>query len=85
MRVDPVHHEGGYGAWCVILAGIAGGLQVVQHLLVNVAEMLSIGQIVEIDLIDFVYDLPHELAGFHIVVSVLENVLDHAAAITRLR
>jgi hypothetical protein len=83
-RVDPVHHEGGDGARGVILARIAGRLQVIQDLLVDVAEVLALGQIVEIDGVDLVHDLPHELAGLHVVVCVLENVFDHAAAVARL-
>ena len=44
MRVDAVDHEGGDGARRVILARIAGRLQVVENLLVDVAEMLALGR-----------------------------------------
>ena len=74
MRIDAIHHEGGDGARRVILARIAGRLQIVEDLLVDVAEMLALGQIVEIDLVDLVDDLPHQLAGLHVVVGVLEHV-----------
>ena len=84
LRVDAVHHEGGDGARRVILARVAGALQVVEDLLVDVAEMLALGEVVEIDLVDLVDDLPHELAGLHVVVGVLEHIADHAAAVALL-
>jgi hypothetical protein len=43
--------------------------------------MLALSQIVEIDFVDPVHDLPHELAGFHVVVGILEHVLDYAPPI----
>ena len=49
LRVDAVRHEGGDGARRVVLAGVAGRLQVVENLLVDVAEVLAFGQVVEID------------------------------------
>jgi hypothetical protein len=42
-------HEGGDGARGVIFARIAGRLQIGEDLLVDVAEMLALGQIIEID------------------------------------
>ena len=84
LRVDAVHHEGGDGARRVVLARIAGALQVVEDLLVDVAEVLPLGEIVEIDLVDLVDDLPHQLAGLHVVVGVLEHVAHDAAAVALL-
>ena len=84
LRVDAVDHEGGDGARRVVLAGIAGRLQVVEDLLVDVAEVLALGEIVEIDLVDLVDHLPHQLAGLHVVVGVLEHVAHHAAAVAGL-
>ena len=84
MRVDAIHHEGGDGARRVVFAGVAGALQVVEDLLVDVAEVLALGEVVEIDLVDLVDDLPHELAGLHVVVGVFEHVAHHAAAVARL-
>ena len=69
-RIDSVGHEGGDGAGRVVLTRVAGGLQVVQDLLVDVAEVLALGQIVEIDLADSVDHLAHQLAGFHVVDGV---------------
>ena len=41
--VNAVHHERGDGARGVILACVAGVLQVVEYLFVNVAKMLALG------------------------------------------
>ena len=49
LRVDAVDHEGGDGARRVVLARVAGALQVVEDLLVDVAEVLALGQVVEVD------------------------------------
>ena len=81
LRVDPIHHEGGHGAGRVVLAGIASRLQVVEQVLVDVAKMLPLGEVVEVDLVDLVHHLPQQMAGFHIVVGVLEHVFDHTATI----
>ena len=84
MRVDAVGHEGGDGARRVVFAGVAGRLQVVEELLVELAEVLALLQVVEIDLVDAVDHLPHQLAGFHVVVGVLEHVAHDAAAVAGL-
>ena len=84
LRVDAVDHERGDGARRVVFAGVAGALQVVEDLLVDVAEVLALGEVVEVDLVDLVDDLPHQLAGLHVVVGVLEHVADHAAAVAGL-
>ena len=55
-------------------------MQVVEQLFVNVAEVLALGEVVEIDAADFIDDLPHELAGFHVVVGILEHAFDNAGA-----
>ena len=49
LGVDAIHHEGGDGARSVVLARVAGALQVVEDLLVDVAELLALGQVVEVD------------------------------------
>ena len=84
LRVDAVGHEGGDSARRVILARIAGALQVVEDLLVDVAEVLALGQVVEVDLVDLVDHLPHQLAGFHVVVGVLEHVAHDPRAVLRV-
>jgi hypothetical protein len=82
-RVDHLDHEGGDGAGGVVFARVAGGLQVVEDLLVDVAEVLALGQVVEVDAVDLVDHLPHQLAGFHVVVGVLEHIADDAGARAR--
>ena len=84
LRVDAVDHEGGDGARGVVLARVAGALQVVEDLLVDVAEVLALGQVVEVDAVDLVDHLAHELAGLHVVVGVLEDVAHDAAAVAWL-
>ena len=77
MRVDLLYHEGGDGTGSVVFASVARVLKVVQQLFVKVAEVLAFGQRIEIDLVDLVDHLPHERAGFHVVVGVLEYRPDH--------
>ena len=80
LGIDAIGHEGGDGARRVVLARIAGALQVVQDLLVDIAEVLALGEVVEVDGVDLVDHLAHELAGLHVVVGVLEDVTHDAAA-----
>ena len=80
-RVDLLDHELGDGARRVELAGVAGGLQVVEQLLVDVAEHVAVVGGVEVDVVDLVDDLPHQRAGLHVVVGVLERRADRAPAI----
>ena len=74
FRVDHPRHEGGHGARRVVFARVAGRLQVIQDLLVDVAEVLAFGQIVEVDSVNLVDDLPHQLSRLHVVVGILEHI-----------
>ena len=85
LRVDAVRHERGDGARRVVLASVPGALQVVEDLLVDLAEVLPLGEVVEVDLVDLVDDLAHQLARLHVVVGVLEHVADDAAAVAWAR
>jgi hypothetical protein len=58
MRVDAIDHEGGDGARRVIFAGIPRRLQIVEQLLIKLAEVPPLVEIVEIDLIYLVDHLP---------------------------
>ena len=73
FRVDHQGHERGHGSRRVVFARVAGRLQVVQDLLVDVAEVLARSQAVEVDAVDLVDNLPHQLAGLHVVVGILEH------------
>ena len=84
LGVDAVGHEGGDGSWGVVLAGVAGGLQVVEDLFVDVAKVLARGQVVEVDIVDLVDHLAHQLAGLHVVVGILEDIAHHPAAVSGL-
>ena len=77
-------HERRHRAWGVVLAGIAGALEIVEDLLVHVAEVLLLGEVVEVDLVDLVDHLAEQLARLHVVVGVLEDGTDDALAV-RLR
>ena len=82
LRVDAVRHERSDGARRIVFARIAGALQVGEDLFVDVAEVLPLGQIVEVHFVDFVNDLAHQLAGLHVVVGVLEYIAHNAAAVS---
>jgi hypothetical protein len=45
VRIDAVRHEAGDGARRVLLARVPGALQVVQNLLVQLAEVLALGEV----------------------------------------
>ena len=82
VRVDPVDHEGGHRPRGVVFPRVPRRLQVVENLFVDVAEVLTLGEVVEIDRGDLVDDLTDQLTRFHVIVGVLEDVLDDAAAVT---
>ena len=79
--VDAIHHKSGDGARSVILARVAGALQIVEQLFVDVAEVFALGQVVEVHAADLVNHLPHQLAGLHVVVGVFKHAPHHAAAV----
>ena len=56
-------------------------MQVVENLFVDVAKMLAFAQVVEVDFVDFVDHLAHQLAGFHVVVGILEHGANHASPV----
>ena len=78
--IDLVDHELGDGARGVELARVAGALQVLEDLFVEVVEEVALGLVVEVDLVDLVDDLAQQLAGLHVVVGVLEHRLHDVAA-----
>jgi hypothetical protein len=55
-------------------------LQIVEDLFVDVAEVLALAQVVEVDAVDLVDHLAHELAGLHEVVGVFKHVAHGAGA-----
>ncbi len=82
--VDLPGHELGDRARGVVLAGVTGRLQVVEDLFVDIAEVLALGEVVEVDAIDLVDYLTHQMAGLHVVEGVFEHAVDHAPAIAGL-
>src|SRR5437762_2812214 len=41
--------------------------------------MLTLGQVVEVHAVDLVDNLPHELAGLHVIVRILKDIPHDAA------
>ena len=81
MRINPIRHERRHGPRSVVLAGVARALEVVEDLFVDVAEVLPLGQVIEIDVVDLIDHLPHQLTRLHVVVCVFEDVADDAPAV----
>ena len=81
LRVDTLGHERRHRSRRVVLAGVSGTLEVVEDLLVDIAEVLLLGEVIEVDFIDLVDDLPQQLAGLHVVVRVLEDVPNDTLAV----
>src|ERR1700688_901313 len=84
MGIDTAHHESSNGSGRVILSRVASALQVSKYLLVDVAEVLPLSQIIKIHFVNFVNDLPHQLAGLHVVVRVLKHIADDTSAVPLL-
>ena len=85
LRVDHVDDELGRGARGVELAGVAGALEVLEELLVDVAEHVAGLGVVEVDVVvDLVDDLAHERAGLHVVVGVLEHAAQQLGPLASL-
>ena len=80
LGVGHVDHELGHGARGVVLAGVAGALQVAQDLLVQVVEQVAFLHRVEVDLVDLVDHLADQRARLHVVVGVGKDVLHDVAA-----
>ena len=80
LGVDTVDDELGDGARGVKLTRVAGALQVLEDLLVDVAEGVAVFGVVEVDLADLVDDLADQGAGLHVVVGILEDVADDLGA-----
>ena len=84
-RVDLLDDELGDGARRVELAGVAGGLEVLEQLLVDVAEHVAVVGGVEVDAVDLVDHLAHQRAVLHVVVGILEGHADEAGDLVRRR
>jgi hypothetical protein len=55
-----INHKGGDSAESEIFSRVAGTLQIAQQLLVKNTEILTLSQVVEVSIADFVDDLPPE-------------------------
>ena len=81
--IDLLDDELGHGARGVKLARIAGGLEILEELLVDVAEHVAVIGGIEVDAVDLVDDLPHEGAVLHVVVGILEGHADETRDLVR--
>jgi hypothetical protein len=73
--VDELHHRLRDGPRRVELAGVACRPQIVEDLLVDVAQVGAGGEVVELDRLVELFDHPqHQGAGLHVVVGVLEHL-----------
>ena len=81
---QPVDNELGDCARSVELTRVARALQVFQYLFINRAEGVAISGAVEVDLVDLVNHLPHQRAGFHVVIGILEHIADNLCSFAHL-
>ena len=72
LRINPGHHELGKCTRRVKLTGVACTLQIVEQLFIYIAKVLSLGEVIKIDLAYFVDNLTNQLTIFHVVVGVLK-------------
>ena len=79
LRVDLVDDELRDGARRVVLAGVARALEVGEDAARRCRRTAwRSAALVEVDLVELVDDLPHQRAGLHVVVGVLEDAANHA-------
>ena len=50
LGIDTLGHERRHRSWRVVLACVSGTLEVVENLLVHIAEVLLVDEVVEVDL-----------------------------------
>src|SRR4051812_25267777 len=81
LRVDAVRNERRHGPRRVVLPRVPSTLQVVEHLLIHVPEVLPLSQVVEIDLVDLVDHLAEQVSRLHVVVGVLEHTPHNAPTV----
>ena len=79
--VQTLHHEAGHAPRRVELTGIAGTLQVVEQLLVDIAKVFALAEIIEINAVNLVHHLPQQLARFHVVIGIAKHLLHHLGSV----
>ena len=76
-RIDHVDHELRDGSRRVVFPRVAGRLQVFENLLVQVAEDVPVLRAVEVEtLVELVDDLPQQRPRLHVLIGVLERVVN---------
>jgi hypothetical protein len=76
LRVEEPDDDVGQGTGGIELTGIACRLEAFEDALIDVAEHVAVLSVGEVDLVDDVDDLPELHAVLHILVDVLEDLLD---------
>ena len=85
LRVDHLDGELGRCAWRVELAGVAGALEVLEDLFVDVAEQVAGRRLVEVDVgVELVDHLAEQGAVLHVVEGVLEHAPQQRATLAGL-
>ena len=78
--IQPIDNEFRERPRRVKFAGVSSALKVFENLFVDGAEGVAVISVVEVDLVDLVDHLPHQRAGFHEIVGVLEDVANDLCA-----
>ena len=84
LWVGDCDHELNHGPWRVELAGVASGVShLPEHRLVEPGQRVDFLGGVEVDAVDQVDHVPHQVAGDHPVDDAIEDGGDHVAAAGR--
>ena len=77
--VNHVHYELGDSPRRIEFTRIASALEILEDLLVDVAKKMPVLGAVEVNIVEPVDDLPHQGAGFHVVIRISKDFTDHKA------
>ena len=85
LRVDHIDHELRDGSRRVVFARVARALQVFQDLLVEVTEDVPVLGAVEVEtLVESVDDLPQQRPVLHVLIGVLEDIVDDLVTLPQI-
>ena len=80
-----LRHELGDGAGRVVFALVSGVSQFNEDGLIDGSEDVAIFAVVEVEAVELVDDLPHFVAGLHVVVRSVEDLADKSSAMWSVR
>jgi hypothetical protein len=84
-RIRHLRHELGDGAGRVVFAFVPGIPQFQEDGLIDGAEDMAVVGVVEVEAVELVDDLPHLVAGLHVVVRAVEDLTDKHCTLRRVR